>query len=85
MPQMQTHPTFVNLDSGWGSLLSFTALLPPWGTHLLFPPCTLCFVQDGSCWFSCWIVAGLLEDPLSSSPSPVCSLWFSGEDEMKKY
>ena len=40
-PQMQTHPTFVNLNSELGSLLSLTALLPPWGRHLLFSPCTL--------------------------------------------
>ena len=42
VPQMQTHPIFVNLDSGWGSLLSLPApLLPPWGRHLLCPPCAL--------------------------------------------
>lgn len=92
VPQMQILPTICK--SRFRSevpTLSHTQAPSLGGGHLLFPSYSLWLCPG---WLPAlplttralsWVAAGLLEDMLLNYPPPMCSLWFSGEDEVGEH
>lgn len=78
----------MNPDSGQGSQLSLTPRLSPWGRASLLPNLlSRTLPWTDACPAPChrcapWMAAGPLYIMVPSCPPPMCSLWFSGEDEV---